>query len=199
VDVPALQAGSKLNICKEQFIYQTVRECDSLISFRKKMLEKMLDKANPYPSVFTMAAVFGGCAGMTISNLFGYEGGGGFLLGSVIVFLIVGTAVLIARHREKLFHDTVVLSTLAAAAGLNISEYAAFAKRRHSHAFRNVVDDAVWNAFMDAVRTLDTDEDIQLPEEQRRRLRRKLKSILEQSKRDEGGGHDWQSSSETSS
>lgn len=66
-----------------------------------------------HPSVFTIATVFGGCIGMTTASLFGHNGGAGFLLGFGLVFLVLGTAVLIARHRETLAN---LIVTMAASA-----------------------------------------------------------------------------------
>lgn len=55
----------------------------------------------PRPSVFAIAVVFGGTSGLTISSLLGVTGGGGFLLGTFVVFIALSSAVLISRARSE--------------------------------------------------------------------------------------------------
>jgi len=54
-----------------------------------------------YPSVFAIAVVFGGVVGMVIASLLQLSTGIGFLLGFVVVFLSLGTAVVMARQRKS--------------------------------------------------------------------------------------------------
>lgn len=52
-------------------------------------------------SVFGIAAVFGGGAGMSAASAFGLDAGGGFIVGSTLVFLILAVAVFQARELER--------------------------------------------------------------------------------------------------
>lgn len=44
------------------------------------------------PSIFAIAVVFGGSLGMTTAALFGIDAGGGFILGSAILFVLLAIA-----------------------------------------------------------------------------------------------------------
>lgn len=159
----------------------------------------MRSKTESYPSVFAIAVVFGGTLGMTIASLAGYESGAGFLFGSAAVFLTLGAAVLVARHRERLVHEAVVMSSVAAAAGLSISDFAEFIKKNRSHIFQRIIDDAVLNASGDTLYDVVADRSSKLSERQREVLRERLREVFEQSKKSEGGDSDWRSSSGASS
>jgi hypothetical protein len=41
------------------------------------------------PSVFAISAVFGGSLGMVAASAFGLDGGGGFIVGSALVFMFL--------------------------------------------------------------------------------------------------------------
>jgi hypothetical protein len=152
-------------------------------------------KAESYPSVFTIAVVFGGTLGMTIASLAGYEGGAGFLLGAAAVFLALGSVVLIARHREQLVHDAVVMSAVAAASGLSVAEFSAIVKKHRSYFQQRFIDEAVLNVSKDAIHDVVAEEAGELSEHQRHVLQEKLEKILEQYMNAKDGGTDWPSSS----
>jgi len=44
------------------------------------------------PTIFAIAIVFGGSIGMTSAALFGLDAGGGFVLGSAILFVVLTLA-----------------------------------------------------------------------------------------------------------
>jgi len=54
-----------------------------------------------YPSVFALSVVFGGAIGLTTFSMLGLSAGGGFLVGSTLVFLALASAVLISRARSE--------------------------------------------------------------------------------------------------
>lgn len=54
-----------------------------------------------YPSVFALSIVFGGGVGQTAFSMLGLPAGGGFLVGSAMVFLALASAVLISRARSE--------------------------------------------------------------------------------------------------
>lgn len=111
------------------------------------MQTKAID--SKYPSVFTIATVFGGGVGMTTASLFGHNGGAGFLLGFGLVFVVLGTAVLVARHRETLADLIVTMVALGPDAGLDTKMHAMlpFRATHHSYLYRYFLEEGLIGAL----------------------------------------------------
>ncbi len=118
------------------------------------MQTKAID--SKYPSVFTIATVFGGGVGMTTASLFGHNGGAGFLLGFGLVFLVLGMGVLVARHREILVNHIVTMVAWTTSEDLAFKPLLAERYLRtthHSLLFRyfNFIDKGVAQALDSAI------------------------------------------------
>jgi|GEM_PF-5395857 len=66
------------------------------------MTDSVANKESNLPSVFALSMVFGGGIGMVASNLLGYTGGPGFVIGSLGIFLFLAATAIIAHFVTNL-------------------------------------------------------------------------------------------------
>jgi hypothetical protein len=77
------------------------------------------------PSVFAISVVFGGIVGMSAAAAFGLDAGGGFIVGTALVFMFMSVAVLLSKEIERSSHSEDMLKLILAtvARGNQAAEY----------------------------------------------------------------------------